>query len=100
MRDFFADRLHTAGYLVPESQGQVVDGRNTRAVVGVRVTDSASGHSNEDVGWTELGSFNLSILQRFAELDELNGFHEFAIGETILTTDYADFSDRLEGQSA
>src|SRR6476660_1303326 len=43
---------------------------NARAVMHVRVADSSSRNPNQNIGWTDLGTWNFNILQRLSNLSE------------------------------
>ena len=77
MSDFGADRFNMPGYFVPEGERQVINGRNASAIMRVGVTNAARCYSNQCIGRPELGSFNFNIAQRFADVGELNSFHQF-----------------------
>lgn len=95
MGNFFAHGFNKAGDLVSESQRQMIDGRNARPIVRVGVTDSTSGHPNQDVGGLELGSFNFSVLQQCADPRELNGFHRFVDEREIQSREQARSIGRI-----
>jgi hypothetical protein len=43
---------------------------NARAVMRVRVADSSSRNPNQNIGWTDLRTWNFNILQRLSDLSE------------------------------
>jgi hypothetical protein len=76
--DFFADRFHAPRNFVPERQGQAIDRGNAGAIVRVGVANSAGSYSDQNFGRPDLWEGDFGLLQRFADLHELDSPHEFS----------------------
>ena len=75
MRHIPADFLHVARDFVPESQRQIINLGNASPIMRILVTDSSSRDANQNVGWTDLGNWNVRVLERFSDLHESHRFH-------------------------
>src|SRR5438270_2497951 len=91
VRDLRANFFHGAGDLVPKCQRQRINLRNTGAVVRVRVTDPGSCNANQNVGRSDLGNWNIRLLERFSDLPESHRSH-FPMSATRALNGYSSFS--------
>src|SRR5215217_3391439 len=70
-----ADFLHPTRDFVPESKRQTINFGNAGAIMRIRVTDSGSRNTNQNVRRSDLGNWNICILERSSDLVESHRSH-------------------------
>ena len=66
--DVGANFFDPARNFVPKRHRQVVDLRNTGAIMRIGMTNSRSGDANQNFGRANLRNWNIRIFQRFSDL--------------------------------
>src|SRR4029077_2304392 len=67
--------FHSAGDFVPERHRQIVDLRNARTIMSVRMANPGRLNSNQNIRRTDLGNCNVCILKRLPDLHESYSSH-------------------------
>src|SRR6266436_2741390 len=75
MRHVVSCALHATSYFVSERQRKTIDVGNAGAIMRIRVTDSRSTDPNQDVLRSDLGNWNVRLLERFSDLHESHRSH-------------------------
>src|SRR5205814_6379906 len=96
VRDLRANFFHGAGDLVPKCQRQRINLRNTGAVVRVRVTDPGSCNANQNVGRSDLGNWDVRLLERFSDLHESHRSHFVSASRALNEHSSYSTNERVE----
>src|SRR6266566_3885964 len=67
--------IGSSDVLIRVAAAGIVNSRNASAIMRIRVTDSGSRNANQNIGRSDIGNWNVRLLERFSNLHESHRFH-------------------------